>query len=106
MVVHTAGSRIICMSISGALERDSRRYQKIAMTMETAIRPRVLPEPQPHIEPSLTASSRQTSQPRQQQAAEDADRTRRRTADSGIDEARRRPRRCDTTIIGIQKSQW
>ena len=61
-VVQTPLSRIIFMSTSGCRERVSALTQAAAATADTTIRPIVFAEVQPHVAPSLTATSRATSQ--------------------------------------------
>src|SRR5579859_1102714 len=60
--VHTAGIRIICMSISGVAARSSANIQPATSRALTASRPITAAEPQPQPGASLTATSSATSQ--------------------------------------------
>ena len=61
-VVQTPLNRIILMSTSGCRERLSALTQAAADTADATTRPMVFPDPQPQADPSLTATSRATSQ--------------------------------------------
>src|SRR5664279_4696212 len=69
LFVHTAGTRIMCMSISGWRERSSTAIQAAARTTARARRPRTFVEPHPQLGASLTPRRRATSQPDSSTAA-------------------------------------
>ncbi len=105
LVVHTAGMRIIRMSISGCDELDSAMTHATARTTEAISRAITETEPQPHVGPSLTPSSNATSHADSKTAPGQLSFPAVRTGDSGtmtfvatVAIAK--------MIIGIQKSQW
>ncbi len=67
-VVHTAGWRIICMSMRGAFARVSTRAQITPMMTASRKSPSVFHESQPQDEPWLMPSSSATSQPESSRA--------------------------------------
>ena len=62
LVVQTPLNRIILMSTSGCRERLSAVTHAAANTADATTRPMVFVDPQPQADPSLTATSRATSQ--------------------------------------------
>ena len=68
LVVQTAGSRIMRMSIKGWVARSSTRIQIAARPMPTANRPRVFADVQPHCWPSERGTISATSQPESSRA--------------------------------------
>jgi hypothetical protein len=83
LFVHTAGSRIICMSISGVAARSSAITQPAASAALAASRPITVAEPQPQSGASLTATSSATSQADMRTADSQLIRPGTRTGDSG-----------------------
>ena len=63
LFVHTAGTRIIFMSMSGWRDRDSTTIHATTMTTANAISPITLLEAQPHEGASLTPTRRATNHP-------------------------------------------
>lgn len=104
LLVHTAGSRIMSMSISGAAARRSLHTQTTANTSAATSSPITLPEPQPHSGASLSATSSATSQAESSSAGSQLIRPGVRTGDGGT---RKKAATAATMvrIIGSQKSQ-
>ena len=105
LLVHTAGTRIMCMSMSGSRECSSTTIQAAHRATPSRINPMTLGEPHPHDGASLTPRSRATSQPDRSTAASQLTRPGVRTGDSGTN------RWAQTAAIrvmtsGIQNSQW
>ncbi len=105
LVVQTVGIRIMCMSISGWVERDSTMTQitpRAAATSRSAI---TLLDPQPQVGASLIARISAVSQPDKRNTPDQLMRPGWRTSDSGMTRwaASAAPA---STIMGIQKSQW
>ena len=105
LFVHTAGTRIMCMSISGWRERSSTAIQAAARTTARARRPRTFGEPHPQLGASLTPRRRATSQPDSSTAAGQLIRPAVLTGDSGTNSCAQMAARTMMTS-GIQKSQW
>ncbi len=105
LFVHTAGRRIIRMSISGVAARRSTTTHAAASTTAATIRPMTLPEPQPQSGAWLSATSSATSHAESSTAGAQLIRPGVRTGDSGT-------KKCAATaaatvrIIGSQNSQW
>ena len=105
LVVQTPRSRIICMSIIGTGTRVSTVTHATATSAATANRPRTLGEPQPHEFPSLSASSRATSQTESSTAGTTGRRPGVRTGDSGTNSSAAVAATA-VAIIGSQNNQW
>ena len=106
MFVHqTVGIRIIRTSTSGFAERSSIAIQAAISTAAPANRPMMRGDVQPQFSPSLTPSSRHTSQPESVSAAEMLTRPGALMGDSGI---RNIVAAIEITAMppGIQNSQW
>ncbi len=104
LVVHTAGSRIIRMSISGAAARVSATTHSAAIRTAAVSRPITLAEPQPHTGAWLSATSSATSQADRSTTGAMEMRPAVRTGDSGMNSAAASPARTHK-IIGSQNSQ-
>src|SRR4051812_24867651 len=104
LVVQTAGSRIIRMSISGLADRNSATSQPASSTTAVASRPSVRAEPQPQAVALLSGSNRATSQPDNSSAESQLIRPGVRTGDAGTKRQASTPT-TTTTPIGIQNSQ-
>ena len=89
LVVHTAGSRIIVMSISGDADRCSTGDPEDAEHDRGGEQAEARPDVQPHVAPSLTPTSSATSQPDNRTAASTLIRPGVRTGDSGTKSAPR-----------------
>src|ERR1700730_14771029 len=63
LLVQTAGSRIIFMSISGVADRSSDQTQAAASTTAPASSPMTAGDPQPQTDASLSGTSSSTSHP-------------------------------------------
>ena len=105
LFVHTAGRRIIFMSISGVAERSSAITQAAPSTTAAASRPSTRAENQPQAGASLRATSSATSHADSSTAGSQLIRPGVRTGDSGTNST------ADTAamivrIIGSQNSQW
>ena len=105
LVVHTGRRRIMRMSTSGSSLRDSTRTHAAARTIAAASEPSVPAEIHPQLEPSLTGTSKATSQPASSRAPAGLIRPGVRTGDSGTNTTI--PTAAATTATsGSQNSQW
>ena len=105
LVVHTAGSRIMRMSISGEAERFSTHTHTAARTTAATSSPSTAAEVQPHRDPWLSASSRQTSHDDSRIAGRTLILPGVRTGDSGT-KTTAASAAAAVMIIGNQNSQW
>ena len=105
LFVHTAGTRIIFMSMRGWRERASTSVQATPMTTASATRPITSGDPHPQLGASLTPMSRATSHPERSRAASQLTWPGVRTGDSGTNT---KAHTAAITVItrGIQNSQW
>src|SRR4051794_15404425 len=103
-VVHTAGSRIMRMSMRGLPERSSTATQPAASAAAAANRPIVSGEDQPQALPLLSGSSSATSQAESRPAAAQLTLPLERLGDGGTNRQASRPV-TTTTPSGIQNSQ-
>jgi hypothetical protein len=105
LLVQTAVVRIIFMSISGVVARNSAATHAPARMTAAASSPSTVPDRQPQSGASLSATSRATSQPDSSTAGNQLIRPGVRTSDSGTS-AIAQTAVMAVRISGSQKSQW
>ena len=105
MLVQTAFCRIIFMSMSGVVARSSAPSQPAIRMTAAASSPSTLAEPHPQLGPSLSATSRATSQADSRIAGRKLIRPGVRISDSGTNRTAAIAA-ATVRISGSQNSQW